>query len=259
MLLLPIIQESLSRDKNVVAAALLGSVASKENDEWSDLDFLLIVQEYTGFNYLDMPIIGQEIHIEAEHRSVHCLYENMQIIDYIFVEAKRLEKNPQILRKFQSKPLEILFSKNSLITSLLQEIHPRPNFSPMDAKAFEEFQLRFWYQARYTLQRIIRNDLLIALHLALELFQTLLVLRMILRDRELGTNYHRTGGEANHYVQELAIKAQKYDAHAILDLIAEIVSEFDNLASELHPEYQSKKVAMLAFIEKVREARFSAG
>jgi hypothetical protein len=133
-----------------------------------------------------------------------------------------------------------------------------PLFQAVSTEAFEQWQLRFWYHVRYALQRLVRNDLLIALHLALELFQDVLVLRMILRDRELGTNYHRSGGTANDYVKELAISLETYSTKSILALITDVITEFDALGQQFSPGYAAKKAPMLALIEKIAASQLSA-
>jgi len=52
---------------------------------------------------------------------------------------------------------------------------------------------KFWFYLSMILVKIGRKDNLIASHLALELYQLLIVVQMLVRDQKKGTNIHRFG------------------------------------------------------------------
>jgi hypothetical protein len=80
--------------------------------------------------------------------------------------------------------------------------------------------------------KVVRNDLLIALHLAQELIRDCSVLGMMLRDRATGTNIHKHGGIGNQIVAQLEVTQKPFTPVGILDSIRESNEVFENLACE---------------------------
>ncbi|MCL2372460.1 MAG: hypothetical protein FWC78_03560 [Defluviitaleaceae bacterium] len=54
---------------------------------------------------------------------------------------------------------------------------------------------QFWFMAAMVLAKLGRRDNLIAAHLALEICQIIIVMQMLQRDRQKGTNIHRFGDD----------------------------------------------------------------
>ena len=52
---------------------------------------------------------------------------------------------------------------------------------------------QFWFMSSMVLVKLGRKDFLVASHLVLELYQLIIVIQMILRDKAKGTNIHRFG------------------------------------------------------------------
>jgi hypothetical protein len=98
----------------------------------------------------------------------------------------------------------------------------------------------FWFKAVVAIGKVMRDDLLIGGHLALDLARDCLVLEMMRRDRALGTTVHRTGGWGNDVIWDVwpsaALATPGGDgARAILDLVERCSAAFDGLVTQLAP------------------------
>jgi hypothetical protein len=102
--------------------------------------------------------------------------------------------------------------------------------------------------------KVARDDLLIALHLALDLTRDCCVLAMLLRDRAAGTNYHRHGGIGNDFVKQLQTTEFSYDAPGILDGIERSCIAFDTLATQWSSEYENNCQPLLTAIRRARRS-----
>jgi hypothetical protein len=112
----------------------------------------------------------------------------------------------------------------------------------------------FWFKGMLAVTKVVRNDLLIALHLALEMVQDCCVLGMLLRDRLEGTAHHRHGGVGNETVSQLAPTRQPYTASGILDSLEQSSLAFDRLAAQWSDDYQEQRHPLLAGINTARQA-----
>ena len=110
----------------------------------------------------------------------------------------------------------------------------------------------FWFKGTLAVYKVVRNDLLIALHLALDLIRDCLVLRMMLRDRAEGTRHHRVGGTGNEMVAQLSKHSQDYSPGGILTMIEETSRTYDELAAEWSPTYQAKRAPLITWIQQAR-------
>ncbi|MCL2188549.1 MAG: hypothetical protein FWC16_06545 [Defluviitaleaceae bacterium] len=89
---------------------------------------------------------------------------------------------------------------------------------------------RFWFIASLALVRLGREDYLMASHLALELCQLVLVMQMVLRDKEKNTNIHRFGDkEVVPVLMGLGLSGGNTRA-AIANLIFHAARHMDNVA-----------------------------
>lgn len=101
-------------------------------------------------------------------------------------------------------------------------------------------------------EKVVRDDLLIALHLALDLVRDCCVLGMLLRDRAEGTNHHRHGGIGNIFVAQLRTTARPFDAAGILDSVEQSSILFDSLAAQWSDEYKEHRRPLVAAINRAR-------
>ena len=101
--------------------------------------------------------------------------------------------------------------------------------------------------------KVVRNDLLIALHLTLDLMRICLVLRMMLRDRTEGTHHHRIGGVGNELVAQMNTLPHDFSAGGILAIIEYYSQIFDKLAKVWSPNYKAQSGPLLAWVKRVRD------
>jgi hypothetical protein len=102
--------------------------------------------------------------------------------------------------------------------------------------------------------RVARGDLLVALHLSLDLVRDCCVLAMMLRDRELGTSHHRDGAGSGQLVDELAAANRTYTPHGILSSIEQSGIVFDRLAADWDSNHQQKRGPLVRWVQRVRHS-----
>ena len=100
--------------------------------------------------------------------------------------------------------------------------------------------------------KVVRNDLLIALHLAQDLIRDCSVLGMLLRDRATGTNIHKHGGTGNQLVAQLETTQKPFTPIGILDSIKASNEIFEKLTCEWSPTYQENRYLLLEWIKKAK-------
>ncbi len=92
--------------------------------------------------------------------------------------------------------------------------------------------------AALAVAKLARDDLLIGMHLALELVQHCLEQAMVLHDRELGTTSHRTGGPFNEVVARLdGLRRHPWTPAGGMALVREAADVHDELAVRLDPSH----------------------
>ena len=108
---------------------------------------------------------------------------------------------------------------------------------------------RFWFIQIQALGKLYRNDHLISAHLANSNCNETLVMQMIKRDRQYGTNHHRYGySEELEYVKELGKVPYSSDDpvfNRIADQIYAAALAYDRLVRHFYPEYQDRSSAFL--------------
>jgi hypothetical protein len=86
----------------------------------------------------------------------------------------------------------------------------------------------FLFKGSLAITKVMRDDLLIAFHLCLDLLRDCCLLQMILPDRQEGRTYHKTGGEAaNKFIREFRAIPRSTDSIGILRTIEESIQCFD--------------------------------
>lgn len=155
-------KEKLEKDKRIISVGVAGSYVSGQMDEFSDLDFKVIVKSVyynevmsgrkeiaSNLGDLVGSFTGEHV---GEPRLLICLYDNPILhVDLNFMKKSDLKdriENPVIL-----------FDKSNLIDDdLVKDIpsYPRP-----DIQWIEE---RFWIWVHYTVTKIGRGELLEAIN-----------------------------------------------------------------------------------------------
>jgi len=230
-----------SENANIISLSLFGSVSKPEGqeDEWSDLDVLVVISDesldtlYPTREWLKP--FGEIFAIQQNSDEIHCnvkvVFSDFKKIDFVLTTKSKAENELQYLTK-----QKVIFSKDEAITKLLEE-------APISLSNNTDYQFdnlieEYWYISFVAVAKLIRQDLLISLHLTLELYRKCLELGMWLRDRETGTNIHRIGGVRNDLIEKMNIKLQGGSKKEILSLIEQCGREFDALALEWKPNYK---------------------
>ncbi|MFN8492607.1 MAG: aminoglycoside 6-adenylyltransferase [Caldilineaceae bacterium] len=253
------ITEQLRPDLGVRALLVVGSVVYGSVDEWSDLDIVVVVADEqlarffptrawleqlgTVFAYEQFP--GQE---RATTRV--CFTDGRRIDAAIVTESSLAEEAnwPFAL------DVRVCFSRSPIVDGLLSKPNAPPLFHPATAEQFETLVNQFWFKAVVAVNKVVRGDLLIALHLCLDVMEDACVLAMMLRDRATSTTIHKTGGLGNEIVARLHAPGNPPSALSILDSLAGTGRLFDTLAGQWSPLYEERQQLFLIRVAQARTA-----
>ncbi len=145
----------------------------------------------------------------------------------------------------------VIFSRSLDLDAALAQTFVRPAPPSYDAATFYQTANAFWFAAGVAVYKVVRGDLLIALHLALELEQQCLVLCMLLRDLETGMTHHRDGGGAA-YIEQLQGVHHDHTAAGILMMIEACAILYDALAAQYGDSYTEHRDPLLRNITEAR-------
>lgn len=121
--------------------------------------------------------------------------------------------------------------------------------------AFDEMANNFQFAAQLAVHKIVRGDLLIALHLSLRLVTDCLALALYNRDVESATRYHRSGQNSDaEQLSMLETTRRAHTATGILNSIEQSALAFDRLASLWAGRRAVANPTLLALIADARTA-----
>ena len=243
----------------VLTLAIFGSTLQldTQSDAWSDVDFLLVVKDdaysafYPSTEWLT-PLGELYAYQQSDstfHSTIRVCFADFRRFDIVITTESSLAQ----LSDWKSIPFwrgsRLLFSRSPLVTRVLSQTLAAPKLISLSQTTFEEMVNNFWFKAMLASYKIVRNDRLIALHLALDLVRDCCVLGMMLRDRMQDTNFHREGGTGNEVIAPLE---SAYAATDILNTIEHSAVQFDQLAQEWSPGYREKRYSLLEWIAHIR-------
>jgi len=254
----------LQPDRDVRAIVLYGSCArsATEKDAWSDVDLLVVVSETAVSRYfpaLDWLKALGEVYAYEQNANQFTLmtrvcFNEFRRLDLIFTTESALEQIDSWDSVSFWNGTQSLFSRSTSVDTVLTRKFEHPKPSPISAEQFQEMTNRFRFKVTLAVTKVARDDLLIALHLALDLVRDCSVLAMLLRVRAAGTNYHRHGGISNDFVTQLQTTEFSYDAPGILDGIELSCIAFDSLAAQWSSEYENNCQPLLAAVRLARRS-----
>ena len=258
------------KDPDVQAFVLSGSLAKPEGhaDVWSDVDVKIILVDHVLDRYHQSTewlapfgqILGVEKHVHPLTRTLRVCLDSFQRIDLTFIAASAVRPAPAVWPA--SSPELIHFHPSDrVVWSRLPELEARVAALPVPVVYQEVSDAEidgmadaFWFKAAVATAKVVRNDLLIGFHLALDLARTCLVLQMIRRDRRAQTTIHRTGGWGNEVVECLFPLHEDGSTQEILSLIQRSCEVFDELALQLSSNYSPRGHLLFPSIEAARNA-----
>jgi hypothetical protein len=252
----------LKGDEDVLALVLGGSLARADGsaDDWSDVDLTIILSDAALERYYGsstwLARIGTVV---AEDRQTHGCMKTLRVFltpfrhfDLSFIPESALAQ--QSSWPFNPFPTarRILWSRMPDFERVIARIPPTSSFADESKIRLQRMEEVFWFKAAFAVAKAARNDLLVALHLALDLQRDCLVLQMLLRDRQLRTNIHRTGGWGNEIVAQILAEGQGDSARGILNIVERCCACFDDLAAKVSPSHRPQSHLMVPAIEKAR-------
>jgi predicted nucleotidyltransferase len=250
----------LEPDPDVRAVAVFGSAALSAPDLWSDIDLLLVVAEEARDRFhpaLDwLKPLGE---LYTWDQSAHSLaattracFTDFRRIDVVIATEAALEQIEQWPRVPFWRGARLLFSRSPGAERVLAQSFSPPQAGLMTAAQFQTMVNAFWFKGMLALTKIMRDDRLIALHLALEMVQECAVLGMLLRDHAEGTDHHRHGGQGNEVAALLESTRHPHTAAGLLDTLEQTAIAFDQLAARWSDAYQAQRGPLLSWIAMAR-------
>ncbi|QBD76778.1 hypothetical protein EPA93_12495 [Ktedonosporobacter rubrisoli] len=253
------IRALLEANDAVRALLLKGSCAnlSLQVDTWSDVDIIIVVADGALETFFPTtawlaPLGDVYTFSQSSNeltKTTRVCFTDFRRIDCVFLEESDVQT--QVI---QSEAIQLLFSRSQLVNkALVKDIVQLPPASVMTAEQFDHLVNDFWFKGMLTTCKVMRNDLLIATHLALALIQDTCVLEMVLRDRALGTSHHREGGWGNDFIAHLGTTHFPFTARGILESVKQSSTVFDDLAKQWSSDYHEQRHPLLAWIRFAQE------
>ena len=249
------ITQLLQADEEVRALIVFGSAARSAGtrDVYSDVDLLLVVAENALTRFFPatdwLGALGNVFTYEQSSglgRGVtRVCFNDFRRVDFVIATEAAFARDDDWPL---SAGWRVLFSRTSLVDNGLERMFRPPTPSNFSSNDLASMANHFWFKATLALSKVMHDDVLIALHLALDLVRDCCVLGMLLRDRAEGTTHHRTGGQGNDVVARLAAANQPYNASGILNSIAASAAAFDTLALEWDSSYRSRSQHVLDWV-----------
>ena len=258
---LPQLSQLFENDPEAKAFLLTGSLANPEIevDGWSDMDVTVILADEAVAHYTQSlawlhpfgRLIGAERHESQLAKTVRVCLEGFKRFDFIFVPESAVGDSLAQASGLFRRPCLMLWSR---LPNLEAPFVSSPlSYQDISEPELERIINQFWFKAAVAIAKVVRNDLLIGFHLALDLARDYLLLQMIRRDREKQTHIHRIGGWGNEVVHGFACNMLENPPLEILNLIAHSCETFDGLASQILPNYVAREPLMRPIIEMARK------
>lgn len=247
------LSQYFAAEPDAKAFVLTGSLAAPDitpdfwrtPDFWSDVDVKIILADqaidhyFTSLTWLHSfgQLIGVERHAGPSAKTLRVCLEGFKRFDFVFIPESALQSRAAGEEPLFRQPCTILWSR---LPELDKHIAPSPTpaaYQDVTGDTMASIVEHFWFKAAVAITKVMRNDLLIGLHLALDLARDCLLLQMLRRDRALRTTIHCTGGWGNTWVERFAWDGPECAEVKILDLIARSCKGFDELAATLAPDY----------------------
>lgn len=255
------LSEILQSDADVLGLVITGSLAQDAAvpDDWSDLDVLVVVRDAAITRYYpSVAWLGQLGDLWAWEqpqggRVTLARFSDFRRVDLVFHVESELEQVAEWRARQLWAGHHLIFSRSDALDTALAYPFERSAYKPVPSEQSEAMAASFWFACGVAVYKVVRGDLLIAAHLALEVVQDCLVLGMMLRDRELGRAHHRKGGAYGGLLEQAPSLTAPYNASGILDTVEQAAVLFDALGSRWSNSYRPHREPLLIQIQKARE------
>jgi predicted nucleotidyltransferase len=249
-------------DKDVLGLLLIGSCSKPEfhPDYWSDIDILVVVEDKRLDRFF--PTIEWINHFGKLYTysqssddfkcTTRTCFENFDRIDFVITTEGTVAETSKWSGIPFSSGGKVMFSRSKVVDEIAAQEHHQQGPLPVTQEQFLEMVRDFRFKSMHAVYKVVRSDLLIALHLAQDLIRDCSVLGMMLRDRAAGTNIHKHGGIGNQIVAQLEVTQKPFTSFGILDSIVESNKVFEKLACEWSGSYQENRQPLLDWIEQAK-------
>lgn len=253
---------SFELNEEVLGLLLFGSSSQSEaqQDEWSDIDLLVVLKNnrlidlFPATEWITFfgPLYTFSQSSDDYKSTTRVCFENFERVDFVFTTEDQLAQ----IDRWQSVPFfsgtKLLFSRSSVVERVAARGYFPQTLPAITNDQFDEMVRQFRFKSLLAVTKVVRNDLLIALHLTEDLIRDCSVLGMMLRDRATGTNIHKHGGMGNELAAKLESAQKPFTPTGILDSIQESNTLFEKLAAEWSNEYEEKRPLLFEWIQKAR-------
>ena len=192
------VTDILRQDTGAHALVLVGSLANKriERDDWCDLDLKVILSPSAVPRFFPNSewlaplgrLIGASRFQDKYKRTLRVCLDGFRRIDFSFIEREILQTSRPTDCLLIPKPYIVIWSRSEDVSEEIA--NAACLWCPHDEASSAGLATMiddFWFKASIAIAKVMRHDLLIGWHLALDLQRDCLVMQMILRDRELDT------------------------------------------------------------------------
>ena len=228
------VAEIVKRDETVIGLAAGGSWISREMDEYSDLDLLLITKEkVTGnkeqmlqyaksFGDLISGFTGEHV---GEPRVLICLYDNPLLhVDIKFLTLPELYdrvENPAVLFERNNQLSEIINSTNA--------VWPQPDFQWIED--------RFWTWVHYACLKIGRGELMEAFDFLSFLRMTVLSPLLQVKNNKQARGMRRVETGLNPSdLENLKITIAQYNKISVIKALDNCIGIYKSLRRKLYTD-----------------------
>jgi len=241
----------LDPDLDVRALVLHGS-STFSTDAWSDVDLFLVVRDVALERFsllLDWlhplgEIFAYERHLNPDFCTLRLCFWDMRRFDVIIMAESRLVRVRERPEMLVLRRARILFSRLPDLDALLALTADTYLPKRMPAEQFDVLVNAFWFKGMVAVGKVKRGDLLVALHLSLDLIRDCLLVGMLLRDR--------ADDQWKMVIDQLHSTIQPYTPLGILDSLEQSALAFDYLAAVWSPNYRPRAALFRAWIERTR-------
>ena len=246
---------------DVEALGIFGSAAHvAEHDAWSDIDALLVVTDdalerfHPAVDWLAPlgSLFTYEQSASEHSRTTRCVFHDGRRLDLVFTTVSVVQQ----LASWPSAPwwrgISLVFTRTAAVRDALMLPVPAPQPPAVSPETIAALLRGFWFKGVVAVTKVVRGDLLIALHLALDLERDCAVLAMLLRDRATGTTIHRSGGMGNAVMAQLDATRAPFSATGILTSIEQCSALCDWLARDWDAAHREERGPLLALIAEAR-------
>lgn len=249
-------------NQDILGLLLFGSLNQPQAhpDDWSDIDLLVVVKDGTLEEFF--PTVEWLTHFGRLYTysqsagdftcTTRVCFENFQRVDILITTEIKLVHVDQWSSVPFTSGARVLLSRSQTIEEVANRTYPPKEFTPAGSAQFEELVRDFRFKSMLAVYKVVRQDLLIGLHLAQDLVRDCCVLAMMLRDRAAGTNIHSQGGIWNQTITQWEGTQQPFNSLGILASIKASNEVFEKLALEWSPEYRERRQLWFDWIEKAK-------